>query len=240
MKNRHKLSPEVDYRALRFSNLTSPTFKHLFYLLYWLVFGLFFAYVERLQGARDYYPVYSPLDDLIPFCEWFLLPYLFWFVYLVGFHLYALVFDVEAFRRLMRFVMLTYSVSMLIYLFLPTCQELRPETFARDNFLTRFMKDFYSFDTNTNVCPSIHVIGSLAVCGAAWHSKAFRSPAWRTAFAVTAFLISISTVFLKQHSILDVFAAIPICALGWILFFRKPEETAQTPQKERPREKIAV
>lgn len=48
---------------------------------------------------------------------------------------------------------------MLIYLVFPTCQDLRPTQFARDNILTRFVAWFYNFDTNTNVCPSIHVLG---------------------------------------------------------------------------------
>ena len=39
---------------------------------------------------------------------------------------------------------------------------LRPEVFARDNALTRAVAWFYTFDTNTNVCPSLHVIGSAA------------------------------------------------------------------------------
>ena len=86
---------------------------------------------------------------------------------------------------------------------------------AAANIFTRFLAGFYQFDTNTNVCPSIHVIGSVAVMTCAWHSKHFSSKGWRIAFTATAVLISISTVFLKQHSILDVLAAIPVCLLAY-------------------------
>ena len=41
------------------------------------------------------------------------------------------------------------------------------------------MMGFYEFDTNTNVCPSIHVIGSVAILLCAWYSKHFRSTGWR-------------------------------------------------------------
>lgn len=44
-------------------------------------------------------------------------------------------------------------------------------------------------------------------------------------FFVTAFLISISTVFLKQHSILDVLAAIPICVATAVIVFAKTLNT---------------
>ena len=37
-------------------------------------------------------------------------------------------------------------------------------------------------------------------------------------------LICISAVFMKQHSVLDIFAAIPICILGHFLFFRKEKD----------------
>lgn len=211
----------VDYRKLRWSNINSEQYKHLKLLLYWPVYGLLFLFVERFYQVDFYYPMYCPLDDLIPFCEWFLIPYLFWFVYLVGMHLFALLYDVDAFKLMMKYIILTYSAAIIIYLIWPTCQQLRPASFERDNILTRFIAAFYQFDTNTNVCPSIHVIGSLAVMEAALWSKVIRSKGIKTAFVIVAILICISTVFMKQHSVLDILAALPICLTGHILYFRK-------------------
>ena len=51
----------------------------------------------------------------------------------------------------MKFIMVSYSVAMLIYILFPNCQELRPLAFERDNIFTRFLEGFYQFDTNTNV-----------------------------------------------------------------------------------------
>ncbi len=211
--------PVVDYRKLRFHNLGSTEFKHLKLLLYWPVFGLLFLFVERLYHVDNYITMYSPLDDLIPFCEWFVIPYLFWFVYLIGMHLYTLFYDIDAFRKMMKFIIITYSVTIIIYLLFPTCQELRPPQFERDNILTRFMEGFYQFDTNTNVCPSIHVIGTLAVLFTALHCKRIRGIGWKLVFIITAVLICASTVFLKQHSIIDVFAALPICLIAYLICF---------------------
>ena len=215
------MNPLVDYRKLRWSNINSEQYKHLKLLLYWPVYGLLFLFVERFYQVDFYYPMYGPLDDLIPFCEWFLIPYLFWFVYLVGMHLFALLYDVDAFKLMMKYIILTYSAAIIIYLIWPTCQQLRPASFERDNILTRFIAAFYQFDTNTNVCPSIHVIGSLAVMEAALWSKVIRSKGIKTAFVIVAILICISTVFMKQHSVLDILAALPICLTGHILYFRK-------------------
>ncbi len=224
MKIKRKFSaPAVDYRALRFNNLTSEEYRHLLYLLYWPVYGLLFLFVERFYQVGSYHVVYCRADDWIPFCELFVLPYLLWFVCLVGMHLYTLLYDVQSFKRMMRFIMLTYSVTILVYLLYPTCQELRPAVFARDNLLTRFMAAFYRFDTNTNVCPSIHVIGSLAVLFTALDCRRLGA-ASKAGIAVLAVLMSLSTVFLKQHSLIDVAAALPVCLLAYALCFRTTEK----------------
>ena len=217
--------PVVDYRRLRPSNLMSEEFRHLWLLLYWPLYGLLFYYVELAYPVDYYFPVYCPLDDLIPFNELFVIPYTIWFVFIAGMVVYTMFYDIDSFKRLMWFIIVTYTVTIVIYLFFPTCQNLRPEQFERDNALTRFMAGYYATDTNTNVCPSIHVLGSLAVTFAAWHCPRLQHSAWKWSFGVMGVLIAISTVFVKQHSIIDVFAALPLSLFAWWLCFfwrRKP------------------
>ena len=175
-------------------------------------------------------------DDWIPFNEWFLIPYLFWFVFLVGMLIYTLLYDTEAFRRMMHFIILTYSAAILAYLVWPTCQDLRPASFPRDNLLTAFIAGFYQFDTNTNVCPSIHVIGSLAVMFTAWHCRGLAHWGWKLAFTLTAVLICASTLFIKQHSALDILAALPICLIAYKHCFSHCGKSvgALRPEKAKP------
>ena len=213
--------PVVDYRKLRLSNINSDEFKHLKLLLFWPLYGLMFMLVERFYRVQSYTAIYCPLDDLIPFNELFVIPYMFWFIYLTGSIIYTLFYDIEAFKKMSKFIIFTYSITIAIYLVWPTCQELRPVSFERDNLLTRFMAGFYQFDTNTNVCPSLHVIGSFAAMYGLGSSRSFDTRGWKLVNVVITVLISLSTVFLKQHSILDVFAALPLCAAGWWLFIRK-------------------
>jgi len=213
--------PVINYRSFRFSKLGTDEFRHLKLLLYWPVFLLFFLFVERLSPVDYYYPVSCALDSHIPFCEYFLIPYLFWFLYLIGMHLYTLLYDIEAFRKMMWFVIISYSVTMMIYLLFPTCQELRPAAFERDNLFTSFLYYFYQFDTNTNVCPSLHVVGSAAVWCTSLHIKQFQSAPWRLFFGITALLICAATLFLKQHSVIDVIAAVPVCLIAYYFSFIK-------------------
>ena len=247
--------PVRDYRKLRPGNLGSDEFKHLKLLFFWPIFGLLFLFVERFYPVTDYYSVFCALDSYIPFNEFFLIPYLFWFVFLAGIHVYTALYDIEAFKKLMKFIIITYSIAVLVYLIFPTCQNLRPETFSRDNIFTRFLTWFYKFDTNTNVCPSIHVIGSVAAAITVWNTDRLRTAFQKTAAAVIALFICASTLFLKQHSILDIVFAIPVCVIGYYFsfldinkkqrignFFRKifhraPEKAAE---KGRPEELYSV
>lgn len=109
MQSNH-IKPEVNYREFRIHKLNTPEFSHVRLLLYWPIFGLLFLFLERLQPQRNYYPVYCGLDDIIPFCEWALIPYLFWFVFLIGTLVYTFFVDVPAFRRMMYFVIVTSAI----------------------------------------------------------------------------------------------------------------------------------
>ena len=213
--------PAVDYRNLTFKNLNTKEFCHLKLLFFWPVYGILFMFAERFYKVDYYYPMHSEIDNIIPFNELFLIPYMFWFVYLTGIHLYTLLYDTEEFERLMKFIIITYSAAIICYFIFPTCQQLRPVRFERDNILTRFMAAFYQFDTNTNVCPSIHVIGSLAVLISSWHAKGLDFIRLKTISFIICILICLSTVFLKQHSVIDIVAALPICFIAYLLCYKK-------------------
>lgn len=219
-------NPLLYYKDLllhfRLSKLNTEPYKHLKLLYWWVGYGILFAFVERSPLPRNWHFVESPLDAYIPFLEIFIIPYMFWFVYLIGMIVYTLLFEVPAFKKMMAFIIITYTLTILIYLIYPTAQNLRPEVFPRDNALTRFIADFYVFDTNTNVNPSIHVLGSMAAMFAAWDSERFGKKGWRIAFAVACLLICISTVFVKQHSIIDVLTALLLGIVAYNVVYRAP------------------
>ncbi len=213
----------VDYRKLRPSNITSPEFRHLLLLLYWPIYGLTFLILER-GLTLNYHPVEAALDAKIPFCEYFVPAYYFWFVFLIGIHFYTGFFDVPAFKKLMYFIIITYTVTSVIYLLYPTKQELRPTEFARDNIFVSIVKGLYGFDTNTNVCPSLHVIGSFAVLFTSRHCKRFKNFWWQTGFVSATLLICLSTVFLKQHSVIDIWTALILCAAAYPFAYILPDK----------------
>ncbi len=211
--------PVVNYGELRLNNINSSRFRHVKLLLYWPVYGMLFVFVERFYHVDSYFSTHCALDDLIPFSEWFLIPYLFWFVALVGMHLYLLMYDIDGFQKFMKFVIISWTLSIVIFLVFPTCQDLRPDVLPRNNLLSRCVRVLYLADTNTNVFPSVHVIGAVAISIAGWNSRHFATPGWRILFSIITGLICLSTVFLKQHSVIDVLGAVPVCVISYFFSY---------------------
>lgn len=212
--------PAVDYRKLRLNNITSPQFRHLFLLLGWVGYFLCYFLTENLIPAENCYPVWCPLDDIVPFNEWFVIPYVGWYVLIVVSLGYFALYNIENFKNLQTYIIITQVVAMVIYVLFPTRQDLRPETFPRENFLTWIMGIIYSFDTNTGVCPSLHVAYSLGIAST-WLKERSASKGVKAFIVIFVVLICLSVAFTKQHSVVDIYAAIPVCLLAEALVFGK-------------------
>ena len=132
----------------------------------------------------------------------------------------ALFKDVPAFKRYMWYWFSTFAISLIICMVFPNGQDLRPTEFARDNVLVDIVKILYASDTNTNVLPSMHVVGSIAAAVCVFDCKALKSVFYKIGAVVLAALISISTVFIKQHSALDIFASIVVCIPTYLFIYK--------------------
>lgn len=201
----------------------------------WLpLYLLVFLALERLPG-RGYWATQLPIDGCIPFCEWFVIPYCLWYPFLVAVGLYLLCRDREAFRRYMLFLGSTFLLSELIWLVLPSGQDLRPAVLPRENPLTALVAGLYRIDTNTNVFPSVHVVGAV---GAALAVRDCRELADRTHLrrgaAVLAAAICLSTVFIKQHALLDAAGGLLLAGLAARRVYR-PAPSFRPASEEEPR-----
>ena len=205
--------PTVDYKQFRLSKIREPEFAHLLLLLGWVGFFALFYLTESFIPAENCYPVCIWLDDYIPFQEVFLIPYVFWYLLIAASLIYFLLYDVDSFKRLQTYIIITQLVAMIIYILFPSRQDLRPAEFQRDNFLTRCVAFLYNIDTNTGVCPSLHVAISVGIASV-WTKKKDANAWWKVFIVICAALVCLSTVFIKQHSAADFFAAIPVCLLA--------------------------
>lgn len=217
----HLPPPQVDYRQFRLGKINQPEYKHLWLLLFWPIFGLRYLLIENFNPATEYHLIHCPLDDLIPFQEAFLIPYVLWYLCIFGMHLYTALYDIDSFRQYSKFLIISMSISTTIFLVYPSYQTLRPNELPRDNVLTRIVQLLYGFDTSTNVFPTEHAIGSLAVLSASLHTKELHSPLKTALIATLMITICLSTVFLKQHSVLDVLMAVLVSAVTYRIVYKK-------------------
>lgn len=215
--------PTVDYRGLRLSNLRSPQYRHLLLLGGWLVYFALYFITEKLIPYESCHEVRCALDDAIPFCELFVLPYVGWFLLVAASLLYLLLYDVPSFRRLSVYIMITQAGAMLVYILWPNIQLLRPAVLPRENFFTWIVGIIYAFDTPTGILPSLHAAYSIAILSVFWHRRE-TALWWKWTLLGLVLLIIAATFFIKQHSVLDALAALPLCAVGeWAVFHRKHE-----------------
>lgn len=201
-------------RKNKFTDLVRK-YRHAWVFLYILVYMPWFLWLES-HVTRNYHVIQTRLDEMIPFNEFFIIPYLLWFAFITAAFLYFFFTDVPGFYRLAKFMFTGMTVFLIISTVFPNGQDLRPMVFARDNIFVDMVRVLYRADTCTNVFPSLHVFNSLSVCIAVHESQALkkhRCVQWGT--YVMAGLIILATMFLKQHSILDVIGA---CLMACVLY----------------------
>lgn len=194
------------------------------YLFFYLVW---FFYLEN-RDVPDYYIMHCKLDDWIPFNEWFVIPYCLWFVYIAATVLYFFFSSVgsshKEYYQVCGFLFGGMTICLFIYTFWPSMQDLRPQVLPRDNFLTKIVAGFYAGDTCTNVCPSIHVYNSIGACIAILRSERLKKKKIvRTGSVILSVLICLSTVFIKQHSVLDMLAAAGLALVMYLVSYPMPE-----------------
>lgn len=192
-------------------------YSHAWVLLYFVFYMLWFTWLERTVTTK-FTVIHLKLDDYIPFCELFVIPYFLWFAYIFLSVAYFFFKDRSEFYHNAAFLFIGMTICLTIYTFWPNGHDLRPnlDELGRSNIFIRIMSWLYGTDTCTNVCPSIHAFNSIGACIAIFRSSHLREKrALRTAALMLTVLICMSTVFLKQHSLFDVICA---CVLGALMY----------------------
>ena len=196
-------------------------YKHAWILAYMFIY---FAWFFALEAAvtTNYTSMHSPLDDLIPFSEWFIIPYYLWFPFVAITVAYLLFTSKKDYYKCCSFLFIGMTICLLIYTIWPNGQNLRPDltTLGRDNILIRLISKLYATDTNTNVCPSIHVYNSIGIVIAIFHNEKLKQIRWiKYPSLILAILICLSTVFLKQHSIIDGICSIILATIMYVVVY---------------------
>ena len=195
-------------------------YKHAIPALgYFAVYLLWFSYLEQ-KVKRPSNLIHMKIDDAIPFCEVFIIPYLLWFVYIAVALIYFFFANKKDYQRLCVFLFTGMTVFLVISTLWPNGHHLRPHVMPRDNIFTTLTSFIYSTDTPTNLWPSIHVYNSLGVhISVVRNRKLCKNKIVHLISLLLCVSITLSTVFLKQHSVFDVITAFIMAAVMYLVAY---------------------
>ncbi len=208
-------------------------YKHFGILSYFLVYLLWFSYVEK-NVTTHFHVIHMKIDDLIPFCEYFIIPYLLWFLFVAWGVLYMGFHNKKDFYRLCTVLFTGMTIFLIISTLYPNGHFLRPYYFSRHNIFTMLCELLYQTDTPTNLFPSIHVYNSLAVWFAIINNDTLKKKKTLCflSFILTSSII-LATVFLKQHSVFDVITAFLLAGIMYqLVYVRSAARTSKQTNKK--------
>lgn len=213
----------------RFRNFIRK-YKHAWILSYAFIYLPWFLYLEKTV-TRDYYVLHTKLDDMIPFNEYFIIPYLLWFAYVAGTILFFFFTNKQDYYRLCTYLFTGMTISLLICTIFPNGTDLRTLVDPDKNFCSKLVYYLHTADTSTNIFPSIHVFNSIGVHIAVMHSESLRNKHWicNSSF-ILMIAICMATVTLKQHSIVDVAGSM---VMAYVLY-----PLVYSPVYQRSRQKV--
>lgn len=167
------------------------------------ILGLIYAAVNKPDGVI--FSLVTPLDRAMPFIKGFAIPYSVWIFYIYACLIYFYIKD----RNVYYLTLGTYVVSALIsYAIYSVFQTTVPRPVVTgDDPLSSLVKFIYSRDQPYNCFPSIHVFSSYLMIKSLIKSG-FGNWINRLVIYMFSTLIILSTMFVKQHVILDVVGGI--------------------------------
>ena len=197
-------------------------YRHALVLLYGLIYMPCFIWLES-RANLPYHVIHVRLDDLIPFSEVFIVPYLLWFVYVAAVFVYLFFqFDKKKeFYQYCIFLFTGMTLFLVVSTVYPNGHLLRPASFERHNIFTFAIQMLYRTDTATNIFPSIHVYNSIGAHLAVVHNpKLAGNKKLRACSFILCVSIILSTLFIKQHSMFDVLTAFIMAGIMYLVVYQ--------------------
>ena len=117
--------------------------------------------------------------------------------------------------------------SLIVLTAYPSMHDMRPDyDSVRHNVFTSLVFALYGTENPYCIFPSEHCMLAIAITVGLLFSERFKRKIWpKIVFPIFTVLVMLSTVFIKQHSIADVFLAmgmsVPVCLLTYFVICPK-------------------
>ncbi|MFE7061692.1 phosphatase PAP2 family protein [Sutcliffiella sp. NPDC057660] len=175
------------------------------YLLLLLVMPLLgFIYTILNERPRKATQIPLPIDHDIPFIVAFVVPYIIWYVFVFGYLVYFCFKDTDVYVKTLLTIVIGELICFIIYFFFQTTVP-RP-TVEGNGLFVMLVKYIYAHDRPVNCFPSIHVLTTYAIMLASFHIKN-KHNLNKYFIHIMGSLIILSTIFIKQHVVLDMVAS---------------------------------
>ena len=192
-----------------------PLIGRLCFLILIPLVSLIHIYSNRFRpGVHD---IKTFADQIIPFNKYFAVPYQFMVIFITLVLIYLAIVDYKYYFGLLASVIIGMFICFIIFFFYPTTVP-RPIIQGND-FFTKMVLNIYSGDNPYNCFPSIHVLSAyLPMLFVFKYNKSFLMKGFTLIGCVS---ITLSTMFIKQHYILDALASIIMGTLLFLVFSNK-------------------
>lgn len=148
------------------------------------------------------------LDKEIPYVSAFIFPYIYWYAFIFLGLVFILSKDRKRYLRSLMVIYISMCICYLFYYFYPV--EISRPIISNNTLPNRLVNLIYEADRPFNCFPSIHVLNTYIIMR---FTKVKDNKSWFIYTSIIGILIILSTLFIKQHFILDGVAAIIIAEI---------------------------
>lgn len=178
-------------------------------LVWFLLFPILnINYILAANIAKAGKNIEISLDKTIPFKAIFIIPYIYWYIFIFVGLIYILYKSRVEYSRIFISIVIGMCCCYIIYYLFPT-QINRPFV-DNSNILSKLVNFIYNLDKPFNCFPSIHVLNTYFIMR---YTKKIYSKKFFYYTQIVGLLIILSTVFIKQHFVLDIIGSIILCEL---------------------------
>ena len=185
---------------------------HFFAMLFWPLFDTFFYFLSTFVAEHSEKGSFAlPIDGMIPLLEEFILIYfgcyLFWF----GGLLFMACHKTDVFWDFFARVFVSLIVAFSFFMLMPL-EITRPEI-TGDGFFADAMRFLYTIDKPHNLFPSLHCFFNWIVYVQMRGKKEYPL-ALRLFGCIFSLLVFASTLFTRQHFVMDVVGGVLLAELS--------------------------
>ena len=162
---------------------------------------------------NNYNLVNIPLDDKIPFIKEFIYIYMIWYPFLI--FNYYIIYKTNK-EKYIKLVLATITSLIMLYIFfiLYPSKVIRPDINSYNDLTTFILYIVYKVDSPTNCFPSGHCLLCFTLIYSLLDNQTISNKLKIPALIINI-LIIMSTLFVKQHVILDVISAFVLATINY-------------------------